>query len=135
MASEIIVIDTNAIQNLFAGGGSTAWGQLLTGGKKVVVSSVVLDELERAPGDLHRVFTNWMAASGIRKVEFKLSDIRWADGSLIRAESCYVRADSTTFALGEPIFATERGSTRYFGDGRVAANDSRLREYLRSTAR
>ncbi len=38
MATDFIVVDTVAIQNLFAGGGTTAWGQLLTGGKKVVLS-------------------------------------------------------------------------------------------------
>ncbi len=43
-----------------------------------------------------------------------------ANGTTIRAESFYARADGTTGALGELIFETDPSDTRYQGDGRVA---------------
>jgi hypothetical protein len=81
MATDFIVIDANAVQNLFAGGGTTAWGQLLTGDKKVVLSSVILGELKAAPGVLGEVFENWAAANKVKVVDFELPDLRRPDGT------------------------------------------------------
>ena len=49
-------------------------------------------------------------------------------------ESFYVRDDGSTGEMGELIFETERGKTRYLDDGRVAANDNSL-EYLAAASR
>ena len=46
MSGNFIVLDGGAIQNIFAGGGSAAWDQFLKSGNRVVVSSVILDELQ-----------------------------------------------------------------------------------------
>jgi hypothetical protein len=110
MANDYIVVDTVAIQNLFAGGGTTAWGQLLTDGKKVVFSSVIRDELRSAPGDIARVFENWAAASGVQVVEFELSDLRRPDNSL-KTDA----GDKTLRALMDPNNADAQAAMRAAG--------------------
>ncbi|MEZ5697138.1 MAG: calcium-binding protein, partial [Sphingomonadaceae bacterium] len=69
-------------------------------------------------GELHQ-----LAAFGITAFSLNAhaTNITTANGTIIRAESFYARADGTTGALGELIFETERGTTRYLGDDRVAA--------------
>ena len=79
MAGEFIVLDTNAIQNLYAGGGAAAWDQLLTGGKKVVLSSVINAEMRGAPADIVEAFDTWRLSKGIPLVNFEIEGIRFPD--------------------------------------------------------
>lgn len=69
-------------------------------------------------GELHA-----LAAFGITafSLNAQATNITTANGTIIRAESFYAREDGSTGALGELIFETERGRTRYLGDDRVAA--------------
>ncbi len=80
MASDFIVVDANAIQNLFAGGGTAAWDQLLSSGKKVVLSSVVNEEIQGAPKSIQDPFNNWREANNIPIVEFEIEGIRFPEG-------------------------------------------------------
>ncbi len=110
MTNNYIVVDTVAIQNLFAGGGTTSWGQLLTDGRKVVFSSVIRDELRDAPGDIARVFENWAAASNIQAVDFELPDLRRPDGSL-RPDA----GDKVLRALMDPQNVDAQAAMRFAG--------------------
>jgi hypothetical protein len=116
MATDFIVIDANAVQNLFAGGGTTAWGQLLTGDKKVVLSSVILGELKAAPGVLGEVFENWAAANKVKVVDFELPDLRRPDGTF-KLDA----GDKVLRALMDPSNAAAQAAMRSAGipaDGR-----------------
>ncbi len=69
-------------------------------------------------GELHDLAAFGVTAFSVRPQPV---DIETANGTIIRAESFYAREDGTTGALGELIFETDRGSTKYLGDERVAA--------------
>jgi hypothetical protein len=49
MTDKFIIVDANAIINLFAGAGERGWDQLLNvgGGKKIIVLDEALEELQR----------------------------------------------------------------------------------------
>ncbi len=82
MADSFIVLDSGAIQNIFAGGGEAAWDHFLAGGNKVIVSSVILEELAGAPGELREKFGTWMTRRQVATVEFELPGLRRPDHSL-----------------------------------------------------
>lgn len=72
-------------------------------------------------GELHELGAFGVTAFSLNATP---TNITTANGTIIRAESFYARADGSTGALGELIFETNRGDTQYLGDARVAANDN-----------
>ena len=75
MADSVIAIDANAIENLWAGGGAKAWDQLVDGADYLLVSDIVLEELEDIPSSspaagLAQEFRIWMQLHGIQEVDF-----------------------------------------------------------------
>lgn len=80
MANEYIVLDGNAIENLYHGGGASAWDQLLAGGRKIIFSSIINEELGGAPNGLRDAFTAWRVSNAIPVVQFEIEGIRYPDG-------------------------------------------------------
>jgi hypothetical protein len=90
MTDTVLVVDTNAIRNLWAGGGPAMWDQLLKGADHLVISKVVLDELDAIEGipvtrpghplngqrDPHtgmgQWLRDWMQQKGIQVVDFDM---------------------------------------------------------------
>jgi hypothetical protein len=81
MASDYLVVDNTAFENLFRGAGNTAsaWDQLLSSGKKIVLSSVIEAEIDRrtTPTDFRDAFNRWVADKKIPIVNFEADGIRY----------------------------------------------------------
>lgn len=85
MADSVIAIDANAIENLWAGGGAKAWDQLVNGADYLLVSDIVLEELEEIPLNSPAVglageFRTWMQLYGIQEVDFEVDGLRYPVG-------------------------------------------------------
>jgi hypothetical protein len=79
MADNYIVVDSVAFQNLFEGGGTAAWEQLLSGGKKIVLSSVIEEEIRNANNNFSQAFDAWKRSKNITVVQFEVDGIRFPE--------------------------------------------------------
>ena len=104
MTDTVLVVDTNSIRNLWAGGGTAMWDQLLKGSDHLVISKVVLDELDAIKGtnvnrpghplhnqlDPHagmgQLLRDWMQRNNVQVVDFDMGVQKVArdlDGRLV----------------------------------------------------
>ena len=99
MSGDYLVVDTGSIINLFASGEEVAWDQLLSGDRKLIVSDVILEELEqfalREPSgsplkDIRAKFNDWAFPSsdpkpGIRQIKWR-PDISNYEGNFYKSD-------------------------------------------------
>lgn len=111
MPNDFIVVDSGAIQNLFVGGGTSAWDQFLAGGRKIVLSSVIKEEIDNADNDFSRQFDTWVKAKNIAVVQFELPDIRRPDNSFKEGAG-----DKTLRAILDPQNADAQAAMRAAGE-------------------
>jgi hypothetical protein len=110
MANDYVVVDSGAFQNLFQGGGASAWDQLLVGGRKIILSSVIEDEIRRAENEFSINFDTWRKSKNIPIVQFELTDLRREDGSFKEGAG-----DKTLRALLDPNNADAQAAMRAAG--------------------
>jgi hypothetical protein len=104
MSGAVIIVDTNAIRNLWAGGGPAMWDQLIKGSDHVVISKIILEELDNIEFNEPKVtrvghslygldnphigmgdwLRDWMEDNGIQEVDFEPAGLRDANGKLIK---------------------------------------------------
>jgi uncharacterized membrane protein YeaQ/YmgE (transglycosylase-associated protein family) len=81
----VLLVDTVSIRDLFAGGGAAMWDQLLKGSDSLVISRVIVDEINAIdPSDpgypVVKAFNDWISDNKINIVEYKIPGTYGPDG-------------------------------------------------------
>jgi len=85
MTERLIVLDTNAVINLFAAKGAAGWDQLFDVGQRVIFLDVIKEELPGAvnnaikdgantPNDLAAQFESWVLDNSDQVLESPIGD-------------------------------------------------------------